>query len=717
MEYLKKMFILMIGFMVLGKSLQARVIEVWPGFYNITNQNILNSIQKLGLASFIKNDGKLILFPNEYNKIYVGLNLLNISSLPLEKSSKELISNIKEYEEKYNNNKDALDPVKWAFLILSKAFNNSKIIEEAGNFYVFKEMMNGAIGNAVDLTYESLKEGKLNKKEIIAKIIEYMAKDIYAKGWASIGVESLKQQLEENEGIQYLVEKIASLSIDFAFIALNSPIKINDAKDLIKFGKLAADGFWDGISFYLEIANGIYNVNLIVNTIDATLDANAKASIYLYAHNFIRDYVYKFHFNIDKMANFIQKNGYPKDFPYQEAKPKDFYQLFVLYGISAGYIYNDSSNYSILTNIVSSFFGISGYNIDINDKKHLKALEEMARTVLNWIKTYGDGGNYKIYLELNNNKLSVFKEEFNSLYWITPYSVYKNNNDYVHMILPSVDMMIKPAEIDTNITGLCDKSSTSSYCLFYSTKSLLCWFESDLINGGIYPICRDNPLLKVNPFEQYLKITNKEEKEYISTHLFAYDIKKSVQEKENLHIDIVKNINYRIVSYENNYKIEYTDIYIPTITMDPFYNKFIDMGVITPIDIAGNAKKLPISMSQLEKIFVRFSKVTSIFNSANIRKNIKDSSILWTTPIKRKQFFKFLVKLLNIDTKSYYQSYYLDSYSNVFKFNDCQNTTLEGCALKKKGIYHDVDSNKNLTLLDILVTLNNIEQIYKRTQK
>ena len=173
MKFIRQVLLVMIGVLIVGGSLSARTVEVWPGLYNITNKNILHAIETNGLASIIKkDDDTLILFPNEYNKRFIELNLLNISTVSIDQSEK-LISNVKEYEKKYESNKDALDPVKWAFDILSKSIGNSKVISDMGNIYVFKEMMNGMIGNTVDIIYKSLKEGKFNKREITAKMIEY----------------------------------------------------------------------------------------------------------------------------------------------------------------------------------------------------------------------------------------------------------------------------------------------------------------------------------------------------------------------------------------------------------------------------------------------------------------------------------------------------------------------------------------------------------------
>jgi len=763
MRVVRQMFLLLVGVLVFGGSLSARTVEIWPGMFTINNKVIRHSVIANNLAAYtLDNNGNLILLPNEINKKYVALNLLNISSFFLNKSAKNLKTDLSTIKKNYNKYKDIFDPVSWFFKILISATNN-KDIQNASNMFVFKEVINGAMGKTVELIMEKIKKHKkITKSALVDALAEIIAKDLIVKGFFGKYIDKSKDLTNSflsNEGVHYILEKIVSLSIDLSYIAKETGVKFKGSN----LQYVADNSIWTRFTNILEIINGISNITNTTYALNSTIDSTTNTSIHLYAHLFIIDYLYKFNFNINKMADYIKQHGMPKKFKFLENKtPKTFFQLFVLYGLSKGYIYNEDEQNTFLNNL----FGVPHMNIDIYNSKNMVSLFIMAHEVLNLIRKYGDGGNYKIYLDINKTgKVNIDKKSYslNPLYWMIPLRLY-NDNKNKFISFPTQTILENIPNINTVdiVKNFYDSTNYIDDKIFMSNKR-----EYSRITNTqptIY-VQNKNYMVKFNPFFNYQKyktiINNYKKNNKLNIKLLIADnnakygqgdIIKSIQPAinkdlinrlnydkaklilnnlvkisiENKNIDkfvvskIIKKINYRSISFDNNKEIEYTNIYNCRVKNKNII--YFDKGYISDCNLVNSsALKMPINMKLLKRILYNFSflqkgkiPIVTYSNVSNILKLIS-----WTSPIKREQFFKFLVKLLKIDTTSHYSADFSNAYPNIFKKSNgmCFDTTLEGCALRNKGISTGSNPDGTLTLFQVLLTLDKIENAYKRTQK
>lgn len=654
MQSVKQIFILIIGIFIFGSSLNGRVVEVWPGYnYYKKFKNNENAPIYVKNFNFVVKDGYAypidsLLTRNhfKYRPYFASAALLN---------SKTFMMAIEDISETRDSLQNVVDPISFLRSFFPKQLDTGEVVTNT--------MIEDAINNffmSVAAIIVKKSEGVSAKTALTTAVIEYVLKEEFLKSHINIPSAFIN-----NEGIKYLISKSTSIAIDYLWEAgLTKAAPKIIAKELFS-------GFMGAVTFYMEVINGSINIISTVWAINSIDETTRQEEIKLYINEFLRDYTNKYNMDIYRMASDSNLTIYGKEYI-----PHNFFQLFVLY---------TAKNRNLSYNDLMSLNGKFMYYMWLG-----------AHTALSFIEKYGDGGNLKIYLDVDdttgNIKILPKSYALNSLYWMLPLEL----------------------ETDVNMNMM----------------------NQNTLEGKLY--LANNNFSGYNPFK---KVTNDMlfnallmSDEHISINgtgnLKSVNIQ-SKFENEAFQLNLSKVINYNgfIEPSFRIYKkilINYPDIFIPKYYWGNLHNnendillRYLQLGIIEPSVNIGERLFSAIDAMDIKLYFYRFRKIygTSVkYGGVELDKAF--NSIQWTTPVKRKQFFKFLVKLLKIDTLPHYSTGFTKAYFNIFsKKAICQNTTLEGCALKGKGISNGTNPENPVTLFQVLLTLDRIESLYVGSPK
>jgi hypothetical protein len=643
MYWLECVLFLVIWVLVFKSGLQAKIVEVWPA-YNYTKKfkNNKNVALYTKNFNFIVKDGYVYPVDSLLTRNYYKYRPYFASAISLDSTS--FMKALKDINETRSNWQNIVDPIN-----ILKSFLPGKKNSYITNSYIDDAVNNFFMGVA-NVIVNRIKEGKFTKSQLTKAVIEYVFKDEYLKSLHS----NLFTFLLKNDGIKYIISKTIGIGVDYIWEA-----GVNEGSIKILGNKLYS-GFMGGLTFYMEIINGSVNILSTIWAIDKIEDLTYKKLIDIYVNDFLRDYAAKYNTNIIKMARDSEVKFYGKTYV-----PNNFYQLFVLYTAKQKHL-----TYDDLMKLNGRFM----YYMWLGAHNALKLIEQ-----------FGDGGNLKIYLDVNDetNTIKIHPKSYflKSFYWMLPISL-KNDVKFV--------------------------------------------MEDKITLDGILNIAYTN--FKIyNPFGEISNIL------YSNNHvnIIGFANLKNVNienkfENKAFELNLTKVINYNgFIKYKRGqiYKkiqINYSHIFIPKFNINKsnkLLYKYLTMGIISPsLNIGENEFNPIIDATDIKLYFYRFGKIFKFkigYSGYDLNNAFK--TINWSSPIKRKQFFKFLVKLFKLDTNKNY-SYYLNVYNNIFSQKICKNTIPEGCILKIKGLSNGKYPNSPLTLFQVLLTLDKIENHY-RSQK
>ena len=690
--FIRQVLLVVIGVLIIGEELSARTVEIWPGMAHIGKYKIMKDsylyADKFNFVYIKDAKGKEILYPisTELTKNFVKQNLYSIASQFYNLDIKTYNNNIKGIKQFYKSFKDPVDPMnlmKGLYCGIQKDKNPNECYNEIKTNTVQNELFNNVFMVAAEIIINT-------SKGVVKATSETIEKTVLKKMIESNNL--LITQLFQGDGfwnmsLKYIFTKAVGVAADYLVEKSFSIASEKTAQEAV--AKKLYGGFMGGLTFWAEVANGTGNILSTVNALFKTNNAIKNFEIKDYSYKFLKDYIYKYNMNIDKMANdcdlSLANNKYKLDRSINHVHPHNFFQLFVIYAINH---YKDINN------------------INLYSPKNMYQMWLEAHNTLRMIQSLGDGGNLKIYLNMNDitGALKVNNKSYNlnAMYWMLPLDM-KNKVRNYYSNIGNISVVENP-NMDYR---------TAFYTLLYAANK---HFHNY------------NPFIYKYDYEQnwgYLfnnhRITSHE---YINVNLSKMvHLKNGLVQNKFINIiykfGVNKIINYNGFLTKNDYQIYKENtfsqiVYFPRYFQYPKSNgildKYISSGIV---DISPNiSEQMPLAISQnkLKSIFIRYANISFIFTKKDVENAF--NSIPWTSPIKRKQFFEFLVKLLKIDTNEYYSTKYLDVYSHVFKTNDCKDTTPKGCALKSKGISTGAYPNGDLTLFQVLLTLNKIENTY-----
>ena len=650
--------------------LSARVVEIWPGIDKLGRYKILNHISdysnKLNYVVIIK-DGKKELFPIPTDLTYslVKKNLVSIASNFAGQDTKFYVDNInlinKYYEEvdrTLNNIKNYTDP----FYLLATAFTmivNMNTGTKKSDETVDK--IATIIKSHVSLYIEAILSGG-NPKEIIRNALYKPLCDIVVKYY--------NINPEEHPILNFLISKFADITGDVLYEIIKSKKLIGETNiGVAIFTKVSVEGVWNALGVWLNYIEAMVNAGKIYNiisTIHQLSNNTDELIIHNYVREFIKDYVEKYNMNINLMANdsiYCFEAAYngqcilPKDI-----KPHNFFQLFVMYGIKNGYL----------------------KNINL-DSYLIKDLWLLAHQALFLIENFGNGGNNKIILDIDNNgnvKIDNLSYSLYQLYWMLPLSM--KNEVFDNMIAYDVGNNVFIAE-------------AASKRMFYYNP----FYFRNLLAGI---------------FNSYEIISSKQ-------HINVTYTLKTIENK-NLQGKFVKiNGLKKVINYNGfladkgspeNYQVyekqiqKFDTIYIPLYKIKLFtkeqqivINKLIPTGMVS---LKPNPLQYLLSFTTFEDIKEVFNKYRYLTNSKlyseiklnNLLQSLESSTSYYIT---KKEFLYFIYELFYDKPNS----------TNVLPFN--KNIPYYVAILYRKGIIKKLDDIDtpltNIAMFIILYRINN----------
>ena len=649
---------------------EASFLEAYPAMNHISAFKISKNLplyeSRLNFVA-IEENGKVKIYPilTELTKTYLSdwLYFSTLKFLDTEQFNND-IQNIANLQKSLQNSTDPINIFRSIMCNFQSDDVNKCMAEKKGT--LLDSELNSFFMAVVNIAIEG-------KKSIGKVSTEFILKDTYLKNTHS----ELVKLFSENDTVKYLFDKILSITIDYLW---------DKGLGKEQIAKKLYSGFMGALTFYAEVANGVINITSTLWATEKTTDALTKKEIKIYISEFIRDYVFKYNMNIYRMAedaeivSCITNKKQCQKIPgrYRESRdiiPTDFFQLFVTYAV------------------VNNFID----DINLNISKNMYYMFEAAQEALRLIENFGDGGNQKVFFDIWKDGtvyISPNSYSLQQLYWMPT----KEINKEIYRCMPP--WMVNGLRINSMLEGSCN---IRKYNPFYDDK----YFHRLVAERFDRYSYQRHVSVKVKKS----KIDRSNIKNLYKSDYYKLTFEKVINYNAFLNDDgkIYKKIAKKFTVAFPNIEFTNTSDYVTNLL-----DKYLKKGIIDYEPNLGEKLLNFITAKELQVIFKRFTNLNKRFFINRIYLDQKFNSFMWTSPIKQKTFFEFLVKLLNIDTSEYYSTKYSNLYSNVFKLNDCRNTTLEGCALKMEGIYNNLDPNKYLTLFNVLVALENIEKTYKR---
>jgi len=692
-KFIRKVLLVMIGVLLIGGSLSARTVEIWPGMSHIGKYKIMKNsylyADKFNFVYIKDASGKEILYPipTKLTRNYVKQNLYYIASQFYNINVKTYNNNIKGINQFYESFKDPVDPINlmkglYCGIHKDKKYKNpNECYNEIKTSTVQNELFNNVFMVAAEILINAKKgvgdvASEAIGKTVLKKMIETPNNLLITQLFQGDGFWSncLKYIFTKGVGVaaDYLVEKS---------FAMTSKKALEEAVAKKLYG-----GFMGGLAFWAEVANGTGNITNTLNTIFKLNNGISNFEIKNYGYQFIKDYINKYNMDIDKMAKdcdlSLANNKYKiANISPNHTHPYNFFQLFVIYAVNH---YKDISD------------------IDLYSPKYMYQMWLEAHDVLRMIQYLGNGGNLKIYLDVDyitgSIKVNNKSYNLNALYWMLPMEIKnKVQNYYTNLIYtePKSAFYTLLYAANTHFHNL--NPFIQKYNYEYSWGYL---FNNHKISNHKHI----NIILSKNALVETGLAQNK-----FRNIIYKFDVNKTI----NYNGFFTKS-DYQVYKKKTTSQTVYIPRYFQVSKSNDILGKYISIGII---DISPNIYEqmfLSITQSKLKSIFIRYANLSSVFSKQEVINSFRNIS--WTSPIKRKQFFKFLVKLLKIDTTSQYSVNFSNVYSNIFIKNNgiCYDTTLEGCALRTKGILTGNNPNGTLTLFQVLLTLDKIESTYKK---
>ncbi|QCT95095.1 hypothetical protein FE773_07800 [Caminibacter mediatlanticus TB-2] len=623
---MEKFFKVILLFFLIINLLNARIVEIYPSlntigrwkiYHNISNySNVLNYV----IVSQ-KNKKELYPVPTNLTKKFIGFLLY--------------LRTVKYVNQQLNYNNEELDDLNLTYNEIDNTLNNIDDPYKAVILFLLLPFDKNPDGKIVSTLAKQLEEYIIlgeEKSSNCEKIMALIDANIKAPIIDIITDDYFKQHPFQKVIFDIIWDQVIKEGVN-KIVCKHEETKVSVGRYLL-----------DRITINLKAITAILKGINLMNSVAKSENIENKQQILFYLQNFIKDYIFKYNMNIKLMANDCdlssEKAGnYRINNPTLLHKPFTFFQVFIIYGITHNYL----------------------NNINLMDGRNMYYLWIVAHTALDLINRFGDGGNYKIYINVNDKNpinSSINSKTFftNSLYWMLPLEEKYN----IEMIY-------------TDSINNFESFYYNLYLANYNYSVLNPYYYKDVYMKYIKNAQLYNTIFKLVKIDNRefllfsgIKKINKKEffiKSFIPIYKISYD------KKNLLNIVLIKALKLGLIDYNPNLKEEILD--------DISYNKLIN-------------------------ILYRFSKITSIKemqNRANINKNLQ--KIKWSLYIKREEFFRFLVNILNLD-------HYKDLSLLKKSFGSLCDSKV-GCILRKYKISTGKYSNKPLKIWQVLLLLERTE--------
>ena len=667
MNFFKQIILIIIAVMCIFNSLSAKVVEIWPGINEIRRYKILTHLSDYSnMLNYIviPKNGKKELFPLPTELTYrlVKENLVIIANNLAVKDTKFYVDNmnlINEYYEKIDKTLDSIKNNTDPFYLLATAFTmlvniNTGTKQSDENV----DKIATIIKSQISVYIEALLSGG-DPKELIRNAIYKPLCDIVVKFY---NVDPNKHPI-----INFLISKFADITGDGLYEAVKflkgeklTEIPIEISK------KITLEGIWEALGVWQNYIEGIVNIGKMYNilsTIDKLSNNTDEMIIHNYVSQFIKDYVEKYNMNINLMAN---DSAYCFDWAFNGSciiysKPHNFFQLFILYGLSHGYL--------------------KGINLN---SYLIEDLWLLAHQTLYLIENFGDGGNNKIILDVDDNgKIKINNESYilNQLYWMLPLSI---------------------------------KDKVFGYMIPYNVKHNIFIADNDLKNYNPYYV-NDSDINN----NRYINT-----KKHISVTFKYYETVNLNLQGKYIYIDnLEKTINYNGILEENGISIsnqvynkiitKFNKLYIPlykvelpTKEQQEIINNLIPTGIVPE---KSNLALYLLSFTTKEDVKNAFEQFEYLTNSKFYSKNKLNELLknLKSTYITRGEFLYFIEQLFYNKMQNY--NYYLP-------FN--KNIPYYVALLYNNGIIKklNVNLNDSITNIEMFMILYRISRLGEKNE-
>jgi len=667
-------------------SISAKTVEIYPGINKLELHKMSQDLEYYqNQVSFAVSDRGLHPVVSDMTNRYIRSALWRYIQMVTSTKMKYTLQELEDIDKTYKEIDSVLnqldDPFKiivsiMAYFVDIDTVKNSDLITIVANSIKVK------LTTAIDFSFNELKQNPdpFKAKTLITKAV------VDAIMVPLLTVPQIKTFLEKHYVFKALLENAGSIIGDIIYEAYLKLKKQPLTPVLEKSVKLASfEGMWGVVGafdVYLKSITSIVKLININTALIATQKTQIKAALIAYESRFIIDYIWKYHTNIIEMAKEADLSDQDRAGKYfienaqgsRQVRAGTFFQLFVIYGIVNGYL----------------------DDVDLQDTDNMYLLYKTAQHTLWYIKSLV-GGNNKIYVNISdqNSDISIDTKTFvlQKLYWMFPKTMDDKIKNYM-----------------TNLH-------------FYGSFYGLLYFEEG--TWGEYYL--RNPFIKTN----YTDISNHKLPYFASKIESMIHINVSYDEAKKVNINktdyllltnVKKIINWNgflsDIGYDSHFQIhpkeivEFGDIYIPY-----YISNIQDKELKRLVDKYVHRDVLNYNVNDMEKYLTKPISADKLYEmckkedfAANnvFPANIEDAylSVQWTSPIRRQQFFQFLVKALNLKVE-----YYYDYFNNYFNYDlKSQCDTIEGCTLKHFGILSGTNSNGVLTVQQVLFTFENIEK-------
>ena len=676
--------------LLLVSTITAKTVTIYPGLNHVGIAKINKNKQYYQNLINLVNDNTISPVVSELTNRFIQASMYNLINASTSQEIKFTQQELQDIEDKYKSIDETLSGIDDPFKILVTMFISlsgadpsqyTSLISVVANYIKTKLSVGIEVAIENSKTNPDISQIKrtLAKATMDAIIVPLME------------IKPVKDYFEQHTILKFVIENTSAILGDLFFEIYNKVKKGAESSQVIdeKIKLSTLEGIWSivgAIDLWLKTATGFVKLLNLNSAIILTQNVDVKMSIVGYENTFINDFLFKYHSNLIEMYKVSDLGDQASAGTYfidpangiNKTRPTTFYQLFVIYGITHGYL----------------------NNVDFNDPHNMYLMYTAAKQMQFFIKNY-IGVNHNIYVDISDQDTAVTINQktyqLQQLYWILPSELNNKIEDY-----------------------MVNQSSYGNFyhLLFFENSS---WNSFHLYNPFIASSKTDISLHKLPYY--YNSISSQR---HINITYDKAEIKEINGAGYLVFTNLQKTINWNGFLAEKGYDtyfqqypkeiIQFDSVYIPfyrsNIT-DPYIRKLVDKYIhngVLKSDIIDMQKYLttPILSLELLESCSKEDHVQNIFIG-----DIDDAffSIQWTTPIRRQQFFQFLVKVLKLDSNLY--SYiYNNPLSNTSK---CE--TVEGCMLKRLGILSGSNPDGILTMQQVLFTFENLEKYIERSKK
>jgi hypothetical protein len=379
----------------------ARQVILMPGISKIRVFSYKNLLYK---PDYIVVKGKTFRLLTKKNIRFAETTLLYYTGLITMNNTEKLISDVEHIKNMHDALYNMADPIEALAYLIKKYL----IKEDDLSVKILSKAISESLISAASLMIQG-------KSKSADKAFKLALEGLGAEN--KVAAHAIIEVIKNHPILKYLLTKTIDIAVDMGITKLKG-----------EAFNIAIEGIMSGGMTLLEGINNFINVIDTSWAISETVDTEKRIYIQSLVLDFIKDYVLKYKMNIEQMTkdttiSFYRKFSYLKGYTfsinnnggkyYDLGHPRNFYQLFLWYLINKGKI--------PISDVKTEIY----YGSSINNDEYYYLLA--AREALDIIEHYGDGGNFKVILDIDDITGKV-KPRFKilRLYWMPSKDIIDN---------------------------------------------------------------------------------------------------------------------------------------------------------------------------------------------------------------------------------------------------------------------------------------------------